>query len=232
MARRPRPRLARRLQKGLAADGARFEIALLGGDTVAAPGALTLSATVFGWVPAGAAVLRSGATAGDTLVVCGAVGDGGLGLLAAKGELADPSGRLARHYQIPEPLLDLRAPLRTYAKAAADVSDGLLADAWHIAEASGVGLEIDLDTLPFSTEGAHWRDAQPDRLAATLALASAGDDYAVVCAIEPKDGSAFVEAAASAGAPAAQIGRSAAGCDLRVSVAGALVAPDRLGWRH
>ncbi len=219
-------------REGLAADGARFEMALLGGDTVAARGALTLSATVFGWVPSGAAVLRSGATAGDTLIVCGAIGDGRLGLLAVRGELPDPSGRLAQHYRTPEPLLSLREPIRAYAKASADVSDGLLADAWRIAEASGLGLDIDLDALPFSVEGVRWRDAQPDRVDAALTLATAGDDYAVVCALESKDESAFVEAATSAGVPVARIGRFVSVGELQVNGAGGLVTPDRLGWRH
>ncbi|MGI9169974.1 MAG: thiamine-phosphate kinase, partial [Caulobacteraceae bacterium] len=77
---------------GLAQDGAAFAVALLGGDTVSTTGPLTLCATVLGWAPAGRAVLRSGARVGDALVVCGEVGEGWLGLLAARGEIADPGG--------------------------------------------------------------------------------------------------------------------------------------------
>ena len=142
--------------QGLAVDGEAFGLALLGGDTVSSPGPLTLCATVLGWAPVGGTVLRSGARAGDALMVCGAIGDGWLGLKAARGEIADTNGWLADHYRLPTPLVCLRQALRDHAHAAADVSDGLLADAVHVAEASGLGLAIDLDQLPLSPPAAAW----------------------------------------------------------------------------
>ncbi|MHB8529071.1 MAG: thiamine-phosphate kinase [Caulobacteraceae bacterium] len=217
---------------GLAEDGALFGVNLLGGDTVSTTGPLTLSATVLGWVPAGGVVPRSGARAGDLAVVCGVIGDGWLGLRAAKGEVPDPSGRLSGHYRLPIPLFALRAPLRACAKAAADVSDGLLADAGRIAEASGLGLNIDIDRLPLSGEARAWLDAQPDRAAAALALATGGDDYALVCAVDPGDEAAFLRQVIARGSPAASVGRFGAGHTLLVSVAGEPISPTSLGWRH
>src|SRR5580692_375592 len=69
--------------RGLAEDGEELGVTLLGGDIVSTPGPLTVSATVFGWVPSGRAVRRDGARPGDVLVVLGAIGDGYLGLKAA-----------------------------------------------------------------------------------------------------------------------------------------------------
>ena len=220
---------------GLAEDGDEFGVALLGGDTVATPGPLTLSATVLGWAAAGGAVLRSTARAGDALVVCGVIGDGWLGLRAARGEIADPGGRLATHYRTPRPLLGLRELLIRHAKATADVSDGLLADAGHIAAASGLGLSVELSLLPLSLSGAAWREAQgaEEEGRALLQLATGGDDYAIVCAVDAAEEVAFRTAAAELGVPAAAIGHFTAEPGLQVRLRGTpLTAPGSLGWRH
>jgi thiamine-monophosphate kinase len=222
-----------RFIEGLAADGDEFGLALLGGDTVATPGPLTVSATVLGWAPAGGAILRSNACAGDALIVCGVIGDGWLGLKAARGEIADPGGRLAAHYRLPRPLLGLREVLAARAHAAADVSDGLLADAGHIARASGLGVRIDLETLPLSLGGAAWLNAQADERAARLGLATGGDDYAIVCAVAREEEADFRHEAASAGVPAALVGFILAETGLVVRLRGEPVRPpSRTGWRH
>jgi thiamine-monophosphate kinase len=218
--------------RGLALDGAAFGVALLGGDTVATPGALTVSATVLGWAPAGRAVLRSTARAGDALMVCGAIGDGWLGLKAALGEIVDADGVLAQRYRLPTPLLALRDALRAHARGAADVSDGLLADAGHIGEASGLAVTIDIARAPLSEEGEAWRARQPDAMAARLSLATGGDDYAIVCAVDPADQDAFAAEVAALDVPVAAIGHFSKGSGLSVSNAGASVSAGRLGWRH
>jgi thiamine-monophosphate kinase len=209
-----------------------FAIALLGGDTVSTPGPATFAATVLGWAPAGRAILRSGAKTGDSLVVCGAIGDGWLGLGAAKGEIADPDGRLAERYRLPTPLLSLREPLLAYAGAAADVSDGLLADGLHIAEASGLGLAIELDRLPLSPAAAAWAEDQADQSAARLALATGGDDYALACAVSAGNEPAFAETVRALGVPVASVGRFTAELGLDVRLDGAPISTGRLGWRH
>jgi thiamine-monophosphate kinase len=216
--------------RGLAEDGEDFGVTLLGGDTVSTPGPLTVSATVFGWVPAGRAVRRSGAQPGDALVVLGAIGDGFLGLKAARGEIADPGGDLARAYRLPEPALHLRTALRTHASAAADVSDGLIADALHIAEASECALVMDLDRIPVSASARAWLSVQSDLVQAMLALATGGDDYALVCAAS--DGPALVQAAEEFGTPARIVGAFEAGRGVRVWFNGVELKPERMGWRH
>jgi thiamine-monophosphate kinase len=212
-----------RFAMGLASDLEAFDVDLLGGDTTRTPGPFTCSLTAMGWTPEGRVVRRAGARPGDLALVSGTIGDGALGLAAVKGEIEDPEGRLAARYRIPEPRLDLREVLRRQASAAADVSDGLVADAGHIAEASGVGLVLDLDRLPLSGAAATWLEGQADVPAALLRLATGGDDYEVVCAM-------------AVGAPKPPgftvIGEFRDGPGLEVRAAGQTLDPGAGGWRH
>lgn len=216
--------------RGLDEDGARFNIALLGGDTVSTPGPLTVSATVLGWAPVDGAVPRSGALPRHELVVCGRIGDGYLGLKAARGEIADASGELATKYRLPEPMFALREALRTHAAAAADVSDGLIADALHLADASDCGVVIDLGLMPMSKHGQAWTARRKDRGKALLELASGGDDYAIVCAAA--EGEALVKAAEACGIDAAVVGAFVPRPGLDVRYEGRRLLPRRLGYRH
>ncbi|HEY2178734.1 MAG TPA: thiamine-phosphate kinase [Caulobacteraceae bacterium] len=216
---------------GLEADGREFGLVLLGGDTVATPGPLVVSATVLGWTAEGRAVPRRGARAGDALIICGPIGDGWLGLQAAQGKLADPGEILAARYRLPTPLLALRDALVKYANAAADVSDGLIADAGHVAKASGLGFSLELADMPLSPEVRAWCDSQ-DRSRALTALAAGGDDYALVCAVDPDLGAGFLAAVESAHIPAARAGTFEVAAGMRIAVDGRPVAPTTTGWSH
>ena len=206
---------------GLGEDLGRFGLALLGGDTVATPGPLTASLTALGWVPAGQMIRRAGASVGDRVAVSGTIGDAVLGLAAVRGEIEDPHGRFAARYRLPQPRLDLREALRAAAHAAADVSDGLIADAGHIAKASGTGIRIDLDALPLSPEAGVWLRSQPDRQAGLVRLATGGDDYEVVAA--------FGGAAPPGFSVCGEI-VSEPGLDVRLD--GRRVEVAQGGWRH
>ncbi|THD80944.1 MAG: thiamine-phosphate kinase [Phenylobacterium sp.] len=207
---------------GLGEDLRRFGVDLLGGDTVATSGPFWASLTALGWVAEGRMVRRAGARPGDVLWVSGTIGDGALGLAAVRGEVDDPEGDLAERYRRPTPRLDLRDTLRGSATAAADVSDGLVADARHIAEASGVRLTLDLDRLPLSAAARRWVDLQADPAAARLKLATGGDDYEIVCTA-PSD-------AALEGFTA--IGEAAAGERVEVRAGGRILDAGAGGWRH
>ena len=209
--------------EGLRIDGETYGLTLLGGDTVATPGPLTLSLTMLGWTPSGAMIRRGGARVGDVLCVSGVVGDGWLGLMAARGEFPDPNGYLAGRYRLPSPRVELREALRKYASAAADVSDGLIADAGHIGEASGLAVRIQLDRLPLSAAARAWLEAQKDRAEALRALASGGDDYEVVCTARPEDAAALGMTV---------IGSVGGGVGIRVSVDGREIEPGPGGWKH
>lgn len=225
-----------RFVAGLAEDQALFGVKLLGGDTVSTPGPLTLSATILGWVPEGDMVRRGGARPGDRILVSGTIGDGWLGLKAARGGLGGVSDAecawLAGRYRLPEPRLELAEALRLHATAAADVSDGLLADAGHIGEASNAAIELDLDRVPVSEPASVWLDRQPDRAAALALLASGGDDYEVVCAAAPERVRSLIEAAEQAGLALTEIGRVLEGQGARAFCAGRALRLDRTGWRH
>jgi thiamine-monophosphate kinase len=212
-----------RFALGLAADLEGYDLHLLGGDTVVTEGPLTVSLTAMGWVPEGRMVRRAGAKPGDKLLVSGTIGDGTLGLAAVQGAVADPDGFLAFRYRLPDPRLDLRTPLRAFATAAADVSDGLVADAGHIAKASGVRLVVDLDRIPLSGAAATWLEQQPDLQEALIRLGTGGDDYEVVCTM-----------AADRRKPAGftVIGEVTQGEGVAVLAAGRSVDVGQGGWRH
>ena len=207
---------------GLAGDLEHFGVDLLGGDTVRTPGPLWASLTALGWVPQGRMVARGGARPGDLLMVSGTIGDGALGLASARGEIADPDGYLRGRLDLPTPRLDLRETLRERATAAADVSDGLIADAGHIAKASGVRIVIDLDQTPLSAPARRWLEVQSDRTAALLRLASGGDDYEIVSTMNRDPSHPAFTA----------IGRVEAGAGVEVRVDGRAVDVGPGGWRH
>lgn len=195
-------------------------VSLMGGDTVATPGPFTASLTALGWVPAGRMVRRAGARPGDRLMVSGHIGDGWLGLAAARGLILDPDGYLEDRYRLPKPRLDLSRTVLEHASAAADVSDGLIADAGHIARASHVELILHLDHVPVSPAARAWLLAQPDPAGARVALASGGDDYEIL-------------ATSSVALPGfTVIGEVVAGRGVDVQFKGTSIDPGVGGWRH
>lgn len=214
-----------RFAEGLAVDGETFGLVLLGGDTVSTPGPMTASVTALGYVPAGQAVRRSSARPGDGVYVTGAIGDGRLGLEAARGGLQDlPAAdreHLAARYRLPEPRLDLRDGLRAEASACADISDGLVADLGHVVRASGAAAVVDLESLPLSSAATAWLGGRPEEAAARLELATGGDDYELV-----------FTAAAPPSFPAVRIGEVTAGEGVRVRFRGEAVRVGRAGWSH
>jgi thiamine-monophosphate kinase len=171
---------------GLAADQTRFDVGLLGGDTTAIPGPLTLSLTAIGEVPSGTMIRRDGARAGDLVLVSGTIGDGMLGLEASLGRLVGLDtahlDHLRERYRRPMPRLELGARLRGIAHAAADISDGLVADLGHIAEASGLAARLDVERVPLSAAARAALALRPE-LAARVA--TGGDDYELVLAVPP-----------------------------------------------
>ena len=225
-----------RFAAGLAQDQAAFGVRLLGGDTVSTAGPLTVSMTLLGWTPAGRLVRRNGARPGDAVVVSGTIGDAGLGLQVLRRGLTErpepERAELAGRHRLPMPRLALRNALRAYASAAADVSDGLLADVGHIGESSGFGVTIHLEHLPLSPAAAAWLARQPDPDVARLSLCTSGDDYEVVCTVRSRDVRAFTEAAAQDGVQVTVIGEIVEGVGLTASFDGRALAPLKRGWTH
>jgi thiamine-monophosphate kinase len=200
------------LARGMRALAQREGIALVGGDTTAGPLALTV--TVLGEVPPGAALLRSGAQAGDTLWVSGRLGDARLALEAFRGTVSlDASAFEAarRAMEQPEPRVALGLALRGVATSAIDLSDGLLGDLGHILERSRVGAQVHLDAVPRSPHLA----AQPEPVQRSCLLAG-GDDYELLFTAPERAQAAVQEASARAGVPVTAVGRIVASAGLRV----------------
>lgn len=211
---------------GLALDQKIFKISLLGGDTTSTPGPVSLSLTILGHVAPGTALRRAGAAPGDLLFVSGTIGDGALGLLAARGEIADPGGTLADRYRLPRPRLALGRRLHGIATAAMDVSDGLVQDAGHLCRSGGLGVAIEAALVPLSPAA---------RAAGRLALClTGGDDYELLFAVPPGREAALRAAAAACDTPVTRIGAFEAG-PAGVSVRGpdgAVMALGAGGWSH
>ena len=184
---------------GLAQDQRQFGLHLLGGDTTSTPGPISLSLTILGTVHPGHAIRRNGAQAGDELWVSGTIGDGALGLLAATGRLADPTGFLADRYRLPQPRLGLAR--HGVVHAALDVSDGLVQDVGHLCRASGVAAEIQVALVPLSAA------ARSAGLNLRVNCLTGGDDYELAMAVPVRHVPALRRAASAAGIAITRIGR-------------------------
>ena len=170
--------------RGLNQMAVACNLRLIGGDTTRGPLCLTL--TVFGRVPSGCALTRSGAQPGDVLCVGGELGNAAgalplvLGQRSAESFVAQP---LLAHYWSPQPQLALGQALRGKATCALDISDGLLADCGHLALASQVRLLIDSDRVPVSLALEEFLGSA----GAQQAALSGGDDYVLAFTLPERD---------------------------------------------
>ncbi len=197
---------------------------LIGGDTTQGP--LNICITVFGEVPAGQALLRSGAKAGDDLYLSGNVGDARLALEVFRGTVSVPSAvfQLARaRMEQPTPRVALGLALRGIASSAIDISDGLLGDLGHILKQSAVGASVDTDAA-VSRVAARAAYASVEPLAGTTvtpaqwlewALAG-GDDYELLFTAAPSQRAAVLAASEASQTAVTRIGRIEAERGLRL----------------
>lgn len=197
---------------GLGAAARAHGCPLLGGDTVRSGGPALLGVTAFGEVPAGTMLRRQAAQAGDRLCVSGTIGDAALGLrlrLAPDAGLA-PADRdaLLDRYLHPRPRLALVPALRAHARAAMDVSDGLVGDLTKMLAGTGLTARVDAAAVPLSPAARALIARDEAHFATAL---TGGDDYEILCAVPPEALTGFLDAAARAGVPATAIGTVEAG---------------------
>ncbi|PPC91726.1 MAG: thiamine-phosphate kinase [Methylocystis sp.] len=188
---------------GLAEDARAYGAPLIGGDTAATPGPLTISITALGrtrrFVP------RTGAKPGDAVFVSGPIGDAALGLAlrrdsALSQRLSDNArDYLIGRYLLPQPRVDLSAWLCANASAAMDISDGLAGDLAKLCRASGVSAVVDLASVPLSAAA---REAIAIDPALFETAITGGDDYEILIAVGSE---------APPAAPACRIGDFMAG---------------------
>jgi len=212
--------------QGLGDDARAFHAPLLGGDTTATPGPLTIAITAIGAAPR--FVARAGARPGDGVYVSGAIGDAALGL----GLRQDPASgaslstverdALLNRYLLPTPRLDLVDLLRGEATAAMDISDGLAGDLVKLTRASGVSARIEIAHIPLSAAGRALIVSAPPLLEIAL---TGGDDYEILFTAGP---------GFSPPAGIARIGEIVAGVEppLFIGWPGGALKPTKLSYSH
>ena len=185
-----------------------FGVELIGGDTTRGP--RNISVTVIGAVPPELALRRDGAQAGDEVWLSGCTGDAALALAHLGGRIRLADAALAHclaRLHAPVPCIALGLALRGIATSAIDVSDGLLADVGHIAERSGVAVQLRYADLPRSRALKACADA---RLAQECLLAG-GDDYELAFTASPGARERVAAAAAELGLALTRVGSVRAG---------------------
>ncbi|QQK75237.1 thiamine-phosphate kinase [Salicibibacter cibarius] len=133
----------------------RYDVLLIGGDTVSAQNGLVISVTVLGEIEKNCSLLRSAACEGDIVFASGTLGDsrGGLELLLSQGLTGEEHALVGVH-QRPEPQLTLGQLLKEsgFRIALNDISDGLSSEIWELAEASNVCICLEEKNIPVSED--------------------------------------------------------------------------------
>jgi thiamine-monophosphate kinase len=215
--------------RGLFALADRHACPLVGGDTTAGP--LNLCVTVLGEVPSGSALLRAAALPGDDLWVSGTLGGARLALEVFRGRRSIPQADFdaaRRAMEWPEPRVALGQALRGIARAAIDVSDGLVGDLAHVLAASGVGARVDADAVP-----AHPALAGLPVADRRWLVLSGGDDYELLFTAPAAAREAVLAAGVASGTPVSRIGTVESARGLRLlDGAGVPLAGDFASFDH
>jgi thiamine-monophosphate kinase len=202
--------------KGLLALADQHQCELIGGDTTQGP--LNICITVFGEVPPGDALMRSGAQPGDDIYVSGQVGDSRLALEVFRGNTkldADDFEAARLRMEQPVPRVSLGLALRGIANACIDISDGLIGDLGHILKASGVGAVVTTDWVADSAAISPALHSLTMSKRLDMALAG-GDDYELLFTAAPDQAQSVLEAANDCDTSVTCIGRITSGQGLQV----------------
>jgi thiamine-monophosphate kinase len=204
----------RQFSRGIQQATEDYAIELIGGDTTRGP--LTITCTVMGAVPEDAALTRGGAQPGDKVYVSGTPGDAAAALTVINGEWVGHSQHkeyLLKRFYRPTARVKLGRDLLKIASSAIDVSDGVLADAGHICEQSGVGMRVHSGKLPLSVA----LQSLPDDVQAKRWALAGGEDYELLFTVPAGDESKVPEGCTCIG----EVTESGTvDCDLEVDAAG------------
>lgn len=225
--------------KGLQTTQMEYGCTLWGGDMSATDGPAVFSITLIGDIEQGDMVQRAGASLGDDIWVSGTLGDAMLGCDLATNQPVSPAPK-GEHifayetaYWRPEPAFAYGAILSTFATAAADVSDGVMADVSHLSKLSETCATLNFDALPFSLGAESWAEGQADPQKARQSLASFGDDYGVVFTAKDEDRQAIFDAARRARLKVTLIGSMLPGDgSICLDVDGQAMNWPQKGYRH
>ncbi|GAB3457136.1 thiamine-phosphate kinase [Massilia terrae] len=217
--------------EGLFALADEYGCELIGGDTTRGP--LNICITVFGEIEPGHALRRDAARDGDDIWISGTLGDARLALAGYRNEAwldAASHEQAGARMHTPTPRVALGRLLaeQKLARAALDISDGLIGDLSHILAASRVGATLDVDALPAGL--ALQREDQALRRRFTLA---GGDDYELCFTAAPAQRAAIEDAGRASATPVTRVGRIEAAPGLRlVDAHGVPLALSLRGWDH
>jgi thiamine-monophosphate kinase len=187
---------------------------LIGGDTTRSAHDLAISVTVFGAVPAGQALRRDAAQAGDDIWVSGELGAADVAYRLLDGQYPANDALLAATraaLEWPQPQVALGMALRGIAHAAVDLSDGLLQDLGHILAASRLGARLEVDRMPVAAAVAALDDAPRRR-----AVLGGGDVYQLCFTAPAAQREAVQAAARAASAQVTRVGQTLAQPGLQV----------------
>lgn len=190
------------LAQGLAADHALFGLELTGGDTYRSPDRLCVTVTMFAMIDQAAYRSRLGAKPGDLIFVTGTIGDAALGLQIATGA-AGSDDYLLNAYRLPNPPLQAAEAIAEFATASMDISDGLVGDCRKLCVASNVAGTISRNRIPLSDAAQALVLQDPDQWRKVLA---GGDDYQILCTVNPAQAEAFRHAVEAKSVRVSQIG--------------------------
>jgi thiamine-monophosphate kinase len=207
----------------------RFDVALLGGDTVSGP--MVITVTAHGRVGPGKYVNRSGAGPGQGIYITGRTGEARAGLQILTGLPVDDveSGdRLIRRFLYPDPRVAEGSAIANIATAMIDVSDGLHVDVQKLLRASQLGADLDASKVRLSHD---LLACFSPREALELAL-TGGDDYEL-CFTVPAENEAEVEQLiAGSNCPISRIGETRSQLDIRWTHEGQLYSVPENSFRH
>ena len=205
-----------RFFEGLAKDCQCFSCPLLGGDTTRTPGPFSVSITIVGAARPGRMPTRLDARPGDLIAVTGTIGDAALGLAqrleperaVGWGLSAGEREHLASRYLLPQPRNALAAIVARHARAAMDVSDGLIIDLERLCRASGLAARIDAERVPLSPAA---KKALGTDRALIGTLLTGGDDYELLVTLDRNSWRGFSAECEGKGVGAALIGETFSG---------------------
>lgn len=207
-----------RLYDGMGALASKHQVSIAGGETTTNPERLILSISMIGRVPAGRALLRSGARPGDALFVTGELGGSRAGKHLDFEPRLEQAQWLSKHFEI---------------HAMIDLSDGLAGDVRHLLRESGVGAELLDRAIPVSLEARRTERQQGGKTALASALTD-GEDFELLFCVPPGRAVALKDAWREA-FPSIRlscIGKITEARGLRICIRGELRAVLEHGYTH
>lgn len=223
------PEWVREFARGFFDLADHFDVALVGGDTIRGPLAMTV--TVHGRVGAGAYVTRTGAEPGQAIYVTGYPGEAAAGLRLIRdnpGDRSDSAEHLKTRFLYPDARVSEGLTIRTLTTAMIDLSDGLHADLTRMLEASQVGAEVEVDCVPLSAALRSCFDAQESLEFALIG----GDDYELCFTVPFEREAELVRSIDSRVCPVTRIGQTTARNEILWSHRGRPFAVPKSSFRH